>query len=129
MAIAINKKRSNKSKSAARSRRQLRIRKRIAGTAVRPRLVVNRSARHVFVQVVDDSKGVTVASASTWKLTCVHSKATRLPRPSALASSLQSAQRLQASKLLSSTVAVTSTTAASPPSLTVLAKVGWHCDR
>ena len=65
MAIAINKKRSNKSKSAARSRRQLRIRKRIAGTAVRPRLVVNRSARHVFVQVVDDSKGVTVASAST----------------------------------------------------------------
>ncbi|MFP5017524.1 50S ribosomal protein L18 [Paenarthrobacter ureafaciens] len=65
MAIVINKKRSNKSKSAARSRRQLRIRKRIAGTAVRPRLVVNRSARHVFVQVVDDSKGVTVASAST----------------------------------------------------------------
>ncbi|EPR76466.1 LSU ribosomal protein L18p (L5e) [Leifsonia rubra CMS 76R] len=35
------------------------------GTEVRPRLVVTRSARHVFVQVVDDSKGVTVASAST----------------------------------------------------------------
>ncbi len=65
MAIAINKKRTNKSKSAKRSRRQLRIRKRISGTAVRPRLVVNRSARHVFVQVVDDSKGLTVASAST----------------------------------------------------------------
>jgi large subunit ribosomal protein L18 len=65
MAIAINKKRTNKSKSASRSRRQLRIRKRISGTAVRPRLVVNRSARHVFVQVVDDSKGVTVAYAST----------------------------------------------------------------
>ena len=65
MAIAINKKRTNKSKSAARSRRQLRIRKRITGTAVRPRLVVNRSARHIFVQVVDDSKGVTVAYAST----------------------------------------------------------------
>ena len=65
MAIAINKKRTNKSKSAARNRRQLRIRKRITGTAVRPRLVVNRSARHVFVQVVDDSKGVTVAYAST----------------------------------------------------------------
>ncbi|MCB5282117.1 50S ribosomal protein L18 [Arthrobacter sp. AL08] len=65
MAIAINKKRTNKSKSAQRSRRQLRIRKRISGTAVRPRLVVNRSARHVFVQVVDDSKGLTVASAST----------------------------------------------------------------
>jgi large subunit ribosomal protein L18 len=65
MAISINKKRTNKSKSAQRSRRQLRIRKRISGTAVRPRLVVNRSARHVFVQVVDDSKGLTVASAST----------------------------------------------------------------
>jgi len=65
MAIAINKKRSNKSKSAARNRRQLRIRKRVVGTPVRPRLVVNRSARHVFVQVVDDGKGVTVASAST----------------------------------------------------------------
>jgi large subunit ribosomal protein L18 len=65
MAIAINKKRTNKSKSAQRSRRQLRIRKRISGTAVRPRLVVNRSARHVFVQVVDDTKGLTVASAST----------------------------------------------------------------
>ncbi|MCC9144908.1 MULTISPECIES: 50S ribosomal protein L18 [unclassified Arthrobacter] len=65
MAISINKKRNSKSKSALRSRRQLRIRKRISGTAARPRLVVNRSARHVFVQVVDDSRGVTVASAST----------------------------------------------------------------
>ncbi len=65
MAISINKKRTNKSKSASRSRRQLRIRKRVSGTAVRPRLVVNRSARHVFVQVVDDTKGLTVASAST----------------------------------------------------------------
>ncbi|MDQ6741209.1 MAG: 50S ribosomal protein L18 [Actinomycetota bacterium] len=54
-----------KSKSAARGRRHLRVRKRVTGTAVRPRLVVNRSARHVFVQIVDDSQGVTVASAST----------------------------------------------------------------
>jgi large subunit ribosomal protein L18 len=54
-----------KSKSAARTRRHTRLRKKIEGTAVRPRLVVNRSARHVFVQVVDDSKGHTLASAST----------------------------------------------------------------
>ena len=54
-----------KSKSAARVRRHTRLRKKIEGTAVRPRLVVTRSARHVFVQVVDDSKGHTVASAST----------------------------------------------------------------
>ena len=61
MAIGIK----GKSKSAARGRRHLRVRKRITGSAARPRLVVNRSARHVFVQVVDDSKGITVASAST----------------------------------------------------------------
>ena len=60
MAIGIK----GKSKSAARGRRHLRVRKRITGSAARPRLVVNRSARHVFVQVVDDSKGITVASAS-----------------------------------------------------------------
>ncbi|WP_223691803.1 50S ribosomal protein L18 [Leifsonia poae] len=54
-----------KSKTAARTRRHTRLRKKVEGTAVRPRLVVNRSARHVFVQVVDDSKGHTLASAST----------------------------------------------------------------
>ena len=54
-----------KSKSAARDRRHTRLRKKIEGTANRPRLVVTRSARHVFVQVVDDSKGHTLASAST----------------------------------------------------------------
>jgi large subunit ribosomal protein L18 len=54
-----------KSKSAARGRRHLRLRKKIAGDALRPRLVVTRSARHILVQVVDDSKGITLASAST----------------------------------------------------------------
>jgi large subunit ribosomal protein L18 len=54
-----------KSKSAARGRRHLRLRKKIAGDALRPRLVVTRSARHMVVQVVDDSKGITLASAST----------------------------------------------------------------
>jgi large subunit ribosomal protein L18 len=56
---------SVKSKSAARDRRHARLRKKVVGTDVRPRLVVTRSARHVFVQVVDDSKGHTLASAST----------------------------------------------------------------
>ena len=54
-----------KSKSDARARRHARLRKKVIGTELRPRLVVTRSARHVFVQVVDDSKGHTVASAST----------------------------------------------------------------
>jgi len=54
-----------KSKSAARGRRHARLRKKIVGTASVPRMVVSRSARHVFVQIVDDSQGITVASAST----------------------------------------------------------------
>jgi large subunit ribosomal protein L18 len=54
-----------KSKSSQRARRHDRLRKRVIGSAERPRLVVTRSARHVFVQVVDDTKGHTVASAST----------------------------------------------------------------
>ncbi|MBE7187849.1 50S ribosomal protein L18 [Jatrophihabitans endophyticus] len=53
----------------AKSRRHFRLRKKLAGSTERPRLVVTRSSRHLFVQVVDDSKGVTVASASTYKLT------------------------------------------------------------
>ena len=51
------------------ARRHFRLRKKVAGSADRPRLVVNRSARHLFAQVVDDNKGVTLASASTYKLT------------------------------------------------------------
>ena len=43
----------------------MRIRKRISGTAERPRLVVTRSNRHMVAQVVDDTKGVTLVSAST----------------------------------------------------------------
>ena len=54
-----------KGKTAARGRRHLRLRKKVSGTATRPRLVVTRSSRHVFVQVVDDTVGKTVASAST----------------------------------------------------------------
>jgi large subunit ribosomal protein L18 len=63
--MAISIKSAGKSTVKARKRRHLRIRKRLSGTAERPRLVVTRSARHVFVQVVDDSLGRTVASAST----------------------------------------------------------------
>jgi len=48
-----------------RKRRHIRVRKKVSGSATRPRLVVTRSARHVFVQVVDDVEGKTLASAST----------------------------------------------------------------
>jgi large subunit ribosomal protein L18 len=53
------------SRSAQRDHRHSRVRKKITGTAQRPRLVVTRSARHMVAQVVDDSKGHTVVSAST----------------------------------------------------------------
>src|ERR1700751_2617243 len=51
--------------AAGRVRRHLRVRKKVTGSASRPRLVVNRSARHMFAQIVDDTVGRTLASAST----------------------------------------------------------------
>ena len=52
-------------KTRARVRRHLRVRKKVTGSPARPRLVVNRSARHMFAQIVDDSVGRTLAAAST----------------------------------------------------------------
>ncbi|GEL25996.1 50S ribosomal protein L18 [Pseudonocardia sulfidoxydans NBRC 16205] len=49
----------------ARTRRHARLRKKINGTATRPRLAVKRSSRHMFVQLIDDLAGHTLASAST----------------------------------------------------------------
>ncbi|RLA93760.1 MAG: 50S ribosomal protein L18 [Deltaproteobacteria bacterium] len=49
----------------ARLRRKKRIRKKIFGTPERPRLAVFRSAKHIYAQVIDDTAGVTLASAST----------------------------------------------------------------
>jgi len=54
-----------KTKTEARKRRKLRIRKRVQGTADRPRLTVFRSARHIYAQVIDDLQGATLVSAST----------------------------------------------------------------
>src|SRR5258706_5495151 len=52
-------------RATARARRHLRVRKKVTGSAARPRLVVTRSARHVFAQLVDDAVRGTLASAST----------------------------------------------------------------
>jgi len=54
-----------KGKRIARQRRHVRLRKKVSGSAARPRLVVTRSARHITAQVVDDGIGQTLASAST----------------------------------------------------------------
>ena len=53
------------SKNETRKRRKVRIRKKISGTADRPRLVVYRSNLHIYAQIVDDAAGVTLAAAST----------------------------------------------------------------
>jgi large subunit ribosomal protein L18 len=52
-------------KIVGRERRKLRIRKKVAGTAERPRLTVFRSAKHIYAQVIDDVSGSTLAHAST----------------------------------------------------------------
>ncbi|WP_369055789.1 MULTISPECIES: 50S ribosomal protein L18 [Kineococcus] len=63
--MALSVQRTQKGTAAARKRRHVRVRKKVVGTAVRPRLVVTRSTRHVFVQVIDDAAGHTLVSAST----------------------------------------------------------------
>jgi len=65
MAIALKAAKHTAAKTAARARRQVRGRKKVHGSAARPRLVVTRSSRHLVVQVVDDTVGRTLASAST----------------------------------------------------------------
>ena len=65
MAIALRAGKHTSARTSSRMRRQVRGRKKIAGTAERPRLVVTRSSKHITVQVVDDVVGKTVAYAST----------------------------------------------------------------
>jgi len=49
----------------AKARRHFRLRKKVSGTAERPRLAVHRSSKHITVQIIDDLKGHTIASASS----------------------------------------------------------------
>jgi large subunit ribosomal protein L18 len=65
MAIALKAGKHTASRVASRARRQIRGRKKVSGTADRPRLVVTRSSKHITVQVVDDLVGKTLVSAST----------------------------------------------------------------
>lgn len=56
------------SKNESRQRRKIRIRKKVNGTADRPRLVVYRSNMHIYAQIVNDLEGATLVSASTLQL-------------------------------------------------------------
>ncbi len=55
----------NLSKNDKRLKRKVRIRKRVTGTEERPRLCVFRSAKHIYAQIIDDTIGKTIVSAST----------------------------------------------------------------
>jgi large subunit ribosomal protein L18 len=65
MAISLSNNKHTAAKVKARLKRQVRGRKKVNGTAGRPRLVVTKSARHMIAQVVDDTVGKTIVSAST----------------------------------------------------------------
>src|SRR5690242_7346536 len=65
MAISLKQGKHTAGRTASRLRRQVRGRKGVTGSAERPRLVVTRSSRHISAQVVDDSVGKTLASASS----------------------------------------------------------------
>ena len=65
MAITLSHHKHTASRVKSRLRRQVRGRKKVSGSAERPRLVVTRSSKHITVQVVDDLVGKTLASAST----------------------------------------------------------------
>ena len=65
MAIALKTSKHTAARVASRARRQIRGRKKVSGTAERPRLVVTRSSKHITVQVVDDLVGKTLAYASS----------------------------------------------------------------
>ena len=65
MAISLRTQKHTAGRTASRLRRQMRGRKKLNGTAERPRLVVTRSSKHISVQVVDDLEGKTLAYAST----------------------------------------------------------------
>src|SRR5258708_11766310 len=61
----VRSKSRTSARASSRTRRHLRVRKRISGSVERPRLVVTRSARNIYAQLVDDVAGHTLASAST----------------------------------------------------------------
>ncbi|MDR1432651.1 MAG: 50S ribosomal protein L18 [Propionibacteriaceae bacterium] len=65
MAISLRVGKKLSDRTAAKTRRQNRVRKTVKGTPERPRLVVTRSSRHIVAQIVDDTRGFTLVSASS----------------------------------------------------------------
>ena len=66
MRITIKRQTSTKQKS--RLKKKLRIRKKISGSTEKPRLCIFRSAKHIYAQLIDDTNGQTIVSASTLEI-------------------------------------------------------------
>lgn len=82
--MAIGVKVRKGSATNARARRAFRVRKKVSGTAQRPRLVVSRSSRHLFVQVINDELGKTIAYASTMEASFRTDKADKSAKAKAI---------------------------------------------
>ena len=76
------------SKISARRKIQYRIRKRVSGTSQKPRLSIFRSNRDIYVQLIDDEKGVTIASASSREADIVAQKGTKTAQGKLVGSSI-----------------------------------------
>jgi len=87
MAIGLRPHKHSAKTTASRLRRQIRVRKKINGTADRPRLVVSKSSKHLFAQVIDDVAGKTLVSASTMEADLRGAEQGRLMREHGYASS------------------------------------------
>jgi large subunit ribosomal protein L18 len=86
-------------RKAARQRVHQRIRKKVAGTAQRPRLAVHFSGKHVYAQVIDDDAGRTLAAASTTERSLLDGKKLRANQAAAELIGKAIAERLLAKKL------------------------------
>ena len=107
-----------KGKKAALKRRHARIRKRISGTAERPRLVVTRSNRHMVAQIVDDNAGKTLVSESTLMADFADFQGTKTE-------AAKKVGELLAKKAKDAGI----TTVASQLLLKAPAREVWHCER
>ena len=118
------------SKNETRKRRKVRIRKKISGTADRPRLVVYRSNLHIYAQIVDDAAGVTLAAASTLALSRGGERpaATR-PEPTAWAGKSPVWPRRETSVRWCSTATGICITAASRLLPTAPVRAAWNSSR
>ena len=111
-----------------RARRHRRVRKKVSGTAERPRLAVFRSNKHIYAQVIDDVAGRTLAAASTEDSSLKGGTGGNVEAATKVGASSPSAPRPPASTRSCSTGAGSATTAASRPSPTPPAPVDWSSD-